>query len=100
VTHHAKSLFRLTKNKNLVESIQSDFRNADIGQKDTVMLEYAEKLAVSPWKAEKSDCDQLRNAGFKDADILDIVQVAAYFSFVNRIASGLGVELEKYWEEK
>ena len=33
-------------------------------------------------------------AGFSDAAILDIYQVTAYFAFANRIAEGLGIELE------
>jgi uncharacterized peroxidase-related enzyme len=100
VTHHGEGLFRLTKNKSLVETIKTDFRKADIGEKDITMLEYVEKLTATPWKMTKGDIDKLRKVGFKDADILDIVQVTAYFAFVNRIASGLGVELEGYWNEK
>jgi len=38
--------------------------------------------------------DNLRAAGFGDAAIHDICTIAAYFAFVNRIADGLGVELE------
>ena len=36
----------------------------------------------------------LRDAGLDDRAILDLVQVIAYFNFVNRLADGLGVELE------
>ena len=28
-----------------------------------------------------------------------MTQVAAYYAFVNRIADGLGVELEEHWPE-
>jgi len=45
----------------------------------------------------ESDIDDLRDEGFSDADILDINQVTGYFAFVNRLADGLGVELEHYW---
>lgn len=31
-------------------------------------------------------------------DILDINQITGYFAFVNRLADGLGVELEPYWD--
>ncbi len=61
------------------------------------MLEYAEKLTLSPTKMNRADVDKLRAVGFSDAAVLDICQVAAYFAFVNRIADGLGVELEGYW---
>ena len=40
------------------------------------------------------DILRLRAAGHGDADILAIAEVTAYYAFVNRIADGLGVELE------
>jgi alkylhydroperoxidase family enzyme len=64
------------------------------------MLAYAVKLTKTPWEIEKTDVDVLRAAGFGDSAILDICQIVGYFNFVNRLADGLGVELEKYWEEK
>lgn len=36
----------------------------------------------------------LRAAGFDDRAIHDAAQVVAYFSYINRIADGLGVDLE------
>ena len=58
------------------------------------MLEYAAKLTLEPWKMDKSDVEKLRESGFSDAAILDVCQVAGYYAFVNRLADGLGVELE------
>jgi alkylhydroperoxidase family enzyme len=36
----------------------------------------------------------LRAAGFDDPAILRATEIVAYFNFVNRLADGLGVELE------
>jgi uncharacterized peroxidase-related enzyme len=58
------------------------------------MLDYAEKLTREPWTVTAEDIEYLRRRGFSDTDILDMAQVAAYFAYVNRIADGLGVELE------
>ena len=38
-----------------------------------------------------NDVDGLRQAGFTDRDVLDIVEVTAYYAYANRIADGLGV---------
>lgn len=38
--------------------------------------------------------------GLSDRDIVDANQVVAYFNYVNRVAKGLGVELEDYWPEE
>ena len=48
---------------------------------------------------EEADVQELRNAGFSNAGILDIVQVTGYYAYVNRLADGLGVELEAFWKE-
>ena len=58
------------------------------------MLEYVEKLTLRPWEVVEQDVVALRDAGFSDAAILDIAQVTGYYAFVNRLADGLGVELE------
>jgi alkylhydroperoxidase family enzyme len=47
----------------------------------------------------EADVHTLRAAGFDDTGILDINQVTAYYAYVNRLADGLGVELEEFWEE-
>ena len=42
----------------------------------------------------EGDVQRLRDGGLSDAAIHDLVAVAAYFNFVNRMALGLGVEME------
>lgn len=58
------------------------------------MLDYAEKLTRAPATMTQADVEALRAAGWSDSAILDMAQVCAYFNFVNRMADGLGVELE------
>jgi alkylhydroperoxidase family enzyme len=41
-----------------------------------------------------SDVAQLHAAGFSDEQITIAAQVIAYFNYINRIADGLGVDLE------
>lgn len=60
------------------------------------MIEFCDKLTLRPGDMEPADVDALRDAGFDDRAVHDIVLVAAYFAFVNRVADGLGVELEDY----
>ena len=61
------------------------------------MLDYAVKLTVEPWTMVEADVTSLRQVGFDDQAILDINQVTAYYAFVNRLADGLGVQLETFW---
>lgn len=83
----------------LVETLATDFRKALLELSDRAMLEYAVKLTATPRQITQEDVEALREAGFDDRGILDIAQVTAYFNYVNRLALGLGVELESSWEE-
>ena len=58
------------------------------------MLDYAVKLTRRPGDMNEADVSSLRAKGFDDRAIHDICAIAAYYAFVNRIADGLGVELE------
>ncbi len=63
------------------------------------MLDYSVKLTREPWAMVEADVEGLRAAGWSDAAILDINQVTGYYAFVNRLAEGLGVELEDFWDK-
>ena len=63
------------------------------------MLSYVVRLSLEPSNMEEADVQGLRDAGFSNAGILDIVQVTGYYAYVNRLADGLGVELEAFWKE-
>jgi len=58
------------------------------------------KLTREPWAVVEADVEALRRAGFDDAAILDANQLTGYYAFVNRLASGLGVELEAFWDDE
>lgn len=44
----------------------------------------------------REDVDALRAAGLDDGEILDANQVTAYFAYANRVADGLGIDLEPW----
>ena len=94
--HHGAGLLRLTDDKALVEAFKTDWRSANLSAADRQMLIYTEKLTLTPWEMVEADVIALREVGFSDAAILDINQVTGYYAFVNRLADGLGVELEAY----
>lgn len=63
------------------------------------MLEYAEKLTLTPSVMTEEDVQKLRDVGWTDRDILDIVHVCAYFNFRVRVVDGLGLEVAE-WQLK
>ena len=64
------------------------------------MLDYAVKLTRDPGAMTPGDAESLRSAGFDDRGILDICQIVSYYNYVNRLADGLGVELEEGWGDE
>ena len=77
-------------------AVEHDWRTAPLSPKRTAMLGFAVKLTETPAATNDADVDSLREAGFSDRDILDIVEVVAYYAYANRIADGLGLETEDW----
>ncbi len=92
--HHRRGLRRLLRDDELLERIESDWRSAGLDPRRAAMLTYVEKLTLSPASVGAADVEGLRSVGFADADVLAIVEVAAYYAYANRIADGLGIQLE------
>lgn len=78
-----------------MDALARDYRSAALAPEDRTMLDYAVKLTATPGAMAAEDVARLRTAGFDDRAIHDICAIVAYFGFVNRIADGLGVELEE-----
>ena len=96
MSHHRRGLRRLLEDDDLLDAIESDWRSAGLSVQRTAMLTYVEKLTRTPGEMTELDVVALRDAGFTERDILDICTVAAYYAYVNRIADGLGVQLETW----
>ena len=58
------------------------------------MLDYTARLTSRPASVDKQHVNELRQHGFDDRAIHDLCAIVAYFAFANRIASGLGIEIE------
>ncbi len=78
----------------LVAAVRTDFRTADLSKLEMAILEYSEKLTRQPSAIQQSDVQSLRDNGLDDRAIHDLCSIVAYFAFANRVANGLGIELE------
>ena len=65
----------------------------ELSAAEYAMLEFAENLTLTPSQMREADVEKLRDAGWTDRDILDIVHVCAYFNFRVRVVDGLGLEV-------
>ena len=66
---------------------------------ERALLDYSVKLTREPWAMTEDDIAAMRAAGWSDTAILDANLVTGYYAFANRLADGLGVELEDFWSE-
>lgn len=71
-----------------------------LSEREKVIVEYSLKITKTPSDMVKEDVEVLRKAGLTDEAILNVVMVNGYFAFVNRMADGLGIELEDHWPAK
>lgn len=74
--------------------MERDPATARLNQRQRALVGYALKLTMSPSSIIEGDINALRKAGLSDSAVHDAAAVASYFNFVNRVALGLGVELE------
>ena len=77
-----------------MKKIMTDYRDAALSPVDRALCDYAIKLTKSPQATGQADIDALRRTGLSDRAINDAVQVIAFFNYINRVADGLGVDLE------
>lgn len=98
VTHHAEALDKYAKDPEWVRAVAKDFTQVDLEPEERALADFAKGLTLHPDTGREEAVAALREAGFDDEAILHATELVAYFNFVNRIASGLGVDLES--EEK
>lgn len=100
VNHHGESLRRLTGTDRVARALVRDPAGAELEPAERAMIDFALALTRNPGAVGEAETNALREAGFGDRELLDICQVASYFNYVNRMATGLGVELEPYWNDE
>jgi len=57
-------------------------------------------LTLDPARVGAAEADALRAVGLDDAAIHDAIQVISYFNYINRVAEGVGTDLESDWEPR
>ncbi|MCK4981000.1 MAG: peroxidase [Candidatus Delongbacteria bacterium] len=77
-----------------IHELRDHNNSSFLSEADKVMLDYSVILTVKPSEIKEKIIQELRDNGFDDLALHDICTIVAYFNFVNRIANGLGVDLE------
>lgn len=99
MVQHGAALTRESGDASLTETVASG-RFERLSERMAALCRYAVKLTTAPHGMQQSDIEDLRGAGLDDRGIVDANQVVSYFNYVNRVADGLGIELEESWPEE
>jgi uncharacterized peroxidase-related enzyme len=88
---HGQAVRQLSGDPELGELLAINWRMAPLPARQQRMLAFAHQLTTSPEDIVEADRMALRRAGFSARDIFDIIEVAAFFNYTNRMAAGLAM---------
>jgi uncharacterized peroxidase-related enzyme len=86
IVAHGAILRVYAKNPRVADQVATNYRKADITDRQKAMLEFALKLAIRSAELVEDNYAKLRAHGFSDEDIWDIGAITAFFALSNRMA--------------
>ncbi len=87
VVAHGAILRIREKDPYLADQVATNYRNADITDRQKAMLDFAAKVSLKAQEVNDGDFDDLRAHGFSDNEIWDIGAITAFFALSNRMAN-------------
>jgi uncharacterized peroxidase-related enzyme len=86
VVAHGAILRIREKNPQLADQVATNYRKADISDRQKAMLDFAAKISLNAHDVNDADFDILRDHDFSEDEIWDIGAISAFFSMSNRMA--------------
>ncbi len=87
VIAHGAILRIRAKSPYIADQLATNYRKADISERQKAMLDYALKVSRHAEKINDADHQRLRDHGFDEDDIWDIGAISAFFGLSNRIVN-------------
>ena len=87
VIAHGAILRIRARNPYIADQVATNYRKADISERQKAMLDYALKVSRAAETVDESDYERLNGFGFDDEDIWDIGAISAFFGLSNRIVN-------------
>ena len=91
VVAHGAILRVYSKQPHLADQLATNYRKADISERQRAMLAFALKVSHDSANIVEADFAALRAHGFSNEDIWDIGAITAFFGLSNRIANFSGM---------
>jgi uncharacterized peroxidase-related enzyme len=74
----------------LADDIATNWRHADLDDRQRAVCGYAEKLTATPHHMSEDDLEALFATGLTKDEVWDVVEIAAMYNFTNRMALATG----------
>lgn len=84
VAHGAIARIR-ARNPRIADQVATDWRKAELDERQRAVVEVAVRLAVEPWTVTAEHLDALRAHGLTDDDVWDVGSIASFFAMSNRL---------------
>jgi uncharacterized peroxidase-related enzyme len=84
VAHGAIARIR-AKNPRIADQVATDWRKAELDQRQRAILAVAVRFATEPWTVDDSLLASLHEHGLSDEDIWDVGAISAFFALSNRL---------------
>jgi len=93
--HHADALRAAGGSDDLIECLTEGDLPDDQPKRLQRLVYFSRKLTLLPNSMKRQDVDDLRVCGLSDLEILQAVEITAFYNSANRLANALGAEIEK-----
>jgi uncharacterized peroxidase-related enzyme len=84
VAHGAIARIR-ARNPRIADQVATDWRKAELDDRQKAVVEFAVRLAVEPWTVAPEHLEGLRQHGLTDDDVWDVGSISALFAMSNRL---------------
>ena len=77
-----------------MRQVKSDFRSAPLDPQTRALLEFAEKLTLTPYKIWDEDIAHLQEVGWGEEAVVQTIHIVGIFNYLVRLADAFGLEWE------
>ncbi len=77
-----------------MRQVKTDFRSAPLDPQLRALLEFAEKLTLTPYKIWDEDIAHLRELGWGEEAVVLTTHIVGIFNYLVRLADAFGLEWE------
>ena len=90
---HARMFANFSKKRDLIQEFLDEGIDAELPPLERAIVDLSAKTTLDPESLTSADLQPLRDLGFDDLGILDVINYAAFFANANRLMLTLGEPL-------